>query len=337
MLSWKPLSKSLSGILPAHHVVEPGAAAPHRVADEIATFVQEMRTSYRALIPSAGTPDAVDQVLEIKVPARHPDRDIPARLYKPAGAEPADRLPVVLFVHGGGFVSGDLDTHDVLARAITGRAHVLVIAVDYRLAPEFPFPAGLEDVYAALQWTFDHASSIGGDPARLAICGDSAGGNLAAAAAMLARDRNGPALVAQWLMYPVVSLESNTPSWAELGDSHFPTRAVMHNVLASYVPTGIRRSGPLLAPLAGNPAGLPPALIQVGQLDPLRDESIAYAHRLNEAGTHAAVTVYDGQAHGFIQFFKDKANHSHGEIALDEGIRFLRAHTAPGAAGKAAR
>ncbi|HEB3530106.1 TPA: alpha/beta hydrolase [Burkholderia cenocepacia] len=289
------------------------------------------------MIPSAGAPDPVDQVLEIKAPARHPRRDIPLRLYKPAGTQHADRLPIVLFVHGGGFVSGDLDTHDVLARAIAVRAHVLVISVDYRLAPEFPFPAGLEDIYAALQWAFDHAASIGGDPERIAVCGDSAGGNLAAATAMLTRDRKGPALVAQWLMYPVVSLKNDTPSWAELGDSHFPTRAATHNALTCYVPTGTSPSEPLLAPLDGNHADLPPALIQVGQLDPLRDESIAYGRSLNEAGTSAAVTVYEDQVHGFIQFFKDKANHSRGEIALDEGIRFLRARTAPSVAGMPGR
>ncbi|WP_257128451.1 alpha/beta hydrolase [Burkholderia sp. MSMB1459WGS] len=285
-----------------------------------------MRTSYRAMIPSAGVPDAVGKVLALDVPAGQPSRNIPVRVYRPADVLSYERLPIVLFAHGGGFVSGDLDTHDVLVRAIAGRTRALVIAVDYRLAPEFPFPAGLEDLYAVLRWTANHADELGGDARRIVLCGDSAGATLSAATTMLARDRDGPRPVAQWLMYPFVSNKLNTASWAELGDAYFPIREVMRNVLASYVPPGTSPYAPLLSPMLGEHAGLPPALIQVGQLDPLRDENVAYANRLKAAGAEASV-VYEGQAHGFIQFFKDNANHSRGEAALDDGIRFLTERT----------
>ncbi|WP_226377164.1 MULTISPECIES: alpha/beta hydrolase [Burkholderia] len=328
MFQWKLISHSRFGILAPHRIVEPGATAAQWVNDQTATFAQNMRTSYRAMIPSAGAPDPVDQVLAIDVAATHPARNIPVRVYKPTDARADERLPVVLFTHGGGFVSGDLDTHDVLARAIASRARALVIAVDYRLAPEFPFPAGLEDVYAVLRWTADHVDEMGGDAKRVVLCGDSAGATLSTATAMLARDRGGPRPVAQWLMYPSVSNKLDTPSWAELGDAYFPTREVMRNVLASYVPTETSPHAPLLSPILGDHADLPPTLIQVGQLDPLRDENVAYASSLKEAGVEASVIVYEGQSHGFIQFFKDKANHPRGEVALDDGIRFLRKQTA---------
>ncbi|WP_256990495.1 alpha/beta hydrolase [Burkholderia sp. HI2714] len=324
MFPWNLFKKSCLASFAAHHVIEPSAGASVRVADNLAAFANEMRTSYRAMIPSAGKPDEVDRVLAVDVPAPDSARKIPVRIYHPGGPQAEATLPTVLFVHGGGFVSGDLDTHDVLVRAIAVRTPALVISVDYRLAPEYPFPAGLEDVYAVLQWAAGNVTEFGGDPRRIVICGDSAGATLSAAAAMLARDRRGPILVGQWLMYPSVSLRTDTPSWAELGPANFPTRELMRNVIASYVPTGTSPYVPLLSPLEGNHAGLPHALVQVGERDPLRDENVAYSDRLNSAGTPASVTVYEGQAHGFIQFFKDKANHSLGERALDEGIRFLR-------------
>lgn len=327
MFPRKLVSHPLFGIAAPHRMIEPAAAATHLVTNHTSAFANDMRTSYRAMIPSAGVPDPVGKVLALDVPAGQPSRNIPVRVYWPADGRADERLPIVLFAHGGGFVSGDLDTHDVLVRAIAGRARVLVIAVDYRLAPEYPFPAGLEDVYAVLQWTADHADELGGDATRIVLCGDSAGATLSAATAMLARDRGGPRPVAQWLMYPSVSNKLDTASWAELGDAYFPTREVMRNVLASYVPPETSPYAPLLSPLLGNHAGLPPALIQVGQLDPLRDENVAYASSLNAAGVEASVVVYEGQAHGFIQFFKDYANHSRGEAALDEGIRFLTERT----------
>ncbi|MDE1147982.1 MAG: alpha/beta hydrolase [Azospirillaceae bacterium] len=293
---------------------------------EIATAVAHMRAEYRAMIPSAGMPDPVAEVRTLAVPAHGPIRTIPAVLYVPATAEAGAPLPVILFIHGGGFSAGDLETHEVLARAIANKAQALVLYVDYRLAPEHPFPAGLDDVYATLEWLTAHAPEIGGDPARIALAGDSAGATLAAATTLLARDRHGPAIVAQWLMYPTISNKMDTPSWDEYGDTHFPTKAAKGVFMAAYIPEGTDPYGPLVAPLwADSHASLPPALVQTGEVDPLRDESVAYAQALARAGVTAEAIVYPGQIHGFMQFFKNRKDNPAGEAAVDRGVAFLKA------------
>ncbi|MCZ0983165.1 alpha/beta hydrolase [Streptomyces diastatochromogenes] len=291
---------------------------------ETADFAHKLRTNYRALIPNAGAPDPVADVREVLVPARSPERTVPVRAYR-SSSEAEAALPVVVFVHGGGFVSGDLDTHDVLTRAIAGRAGALVLSVDYRLAPEHPFPAGVDDVVAVLDWAAEHAGSLGGDPSRIAVSGDSAGGNLAASAAMIARDRGGPDLSAQLLMYPSLSNKMDTPSWDSYGvaDTHFPNRTIHGLGLAAYVPDGTSPFDPLVAPLWGEHGGLPPTLIQVGGHDPLRDECTDYAAALESAGVAARCRVYPGEEHGFIQFFKDRAAHPRGEEALQDAVAFL--------------
>ncbi|MBB6250169.1 alpha/beta hydrolase [Nitrospirillum iridis] len=292
---------------------------------DIAAAVARMRAEYRAMIPSAGTPDLVAEERTLAIPASGPARTIPARLYVPATAPQGMTLPVILFVHGGGFSAGDLETHEVLARAIASKASALVVYVDYRLAPEHPFPAGLSDVYATLEWLAAHAPEIGGDATRIALAGDSAGGTLAAATALLARERRGAAVVAQWLMYPSTSNRMDTPSWAEYGDTHFPTRAAKGMFMSAYIPAGIDPYSPLVAPLsAPSHAGLPPALVQTGEMDPLRDEGVAYAEALARAGVDAHAVVYPGQTHGFMQFFKDRASNPLGEAAVDAGVAFLR-------------
>jgi len=294
-----------------------------RQAGQLRQFVQGMRAEYRATVPMAGAPDPVRRVETIEIPAGNPARSIALRLYAPLGADGDTALPMVLFAHGGGFVSGDFDTHDVLARAIANRAQALVLAVDYRLAPEAPFPAGLQDVYAALQWAQENAARIGGDPARIAISGDSAGGNLAAAAALMARDLQGPHIAAQWLMYPMLSTSLDSDSWQRYGAQYFPTREVATSVLSAYAGQDDMHH-PLVTPLLAQHAGLPPALVQVGSLDPLLDEGVAYARKLQRSGVAAQSIVYEGQTHGFMQFFKDKQQNALGERALDEGIAFLQ-------------
>lgn len=234
-------------------------------------------------------------------------------------------MPVVIFAHGGGFTSGTLDTHDVLARAIALRSGAAVLAVDYRLAPEHPYPAGLEDLYTALLWVKRNAATINADATRIAVAGDSAGANLVAALAMLARDHGAPTIVAQWLMYATLSNKMDTPSWEQLGNTHMPTREMNAVVIASYVPADVGPSDPLVAPLWGKHDNLPPALLQVGELDPLRDENIAYAAALREAGGRAEAIVYPGNPHGFLQFFKNERSSPGGARALEEGTRFLRA------------
>lgn len=292
---------------------------------ELAKFAEEMRGNYRAKTPAAGSPDPVAEVRLLHIVAKEPDRFIPTRLYVPKTTGLA-ALAMILFVHGGGFVAGDLDTHDVLARAIANKTGALVFAVDYRLAPEHPFPAGLDDVYAVLEWMANAGALIGGDPRQIAVCGDSAGGNLAAAASILARDRHGPGIAAQWLMYPPLDNRMESASWREFGEKNFPTRAMNAKVIAAYVPQGIDPDIPLAAPLAARHEGLPAALVQVGEHDPLRDEGVAYAKALKEAGVDAVARVYEGQQHGFIQFYKDAEHFPEGALALDEGCTFLRSH-----------
>jgi acetyl esterase len=302
-----------------------GTAMAQSDDPNLAGFVQQMRTSYRAMIPSAGVPDEVSAVRAVVIPALGPKRKINARLYVPKDLKEAKDLPVIVFAHGGGFVSGDLDTHDVMLRAIANGARALVLSVDYRLAPENPAPAGLEDVYAALLWGAANANKIGGDSSRIAVCGDSAGANLATEVALLARDRHGPKIAAQWLMYPTVSNKMDTESWKAFGDKNFPTYQVNRSVIAAYVPKGMSPYDPIIAPLWANLREQPATLIQVGQSDPLRDEDIAYAKALNDAGGDAKIVVYDGQMHGFVQFYKDKIHNSGGESALHDGVAFLRA------------
>jgi acetyl esterase len=296
---------------------------PAPVSPPLLAFAQAMRSEYRATIPAAGTPDPVAEVRSLSIAADHPPRQIPVRLYLPARPDRTP-LPVVVFMHGGGFVSGDLDTHDVLTRALANSLSAIVIAVDYRLAPEHPFPAGAEDGYAVLAWASTNADQLGGDAARIAVAGDSAGGNLATVMAMLARDRRGPGLVAQLLMYPSVGNKMDTPSWQQLGDRNFPTRQVMQNVLAAYVPQGMGACDSLIAPLWADLQGLPATLLQVGEQDPLRDEGSDYATQLAAAGVSATAIVYPGAVHGFIQFFKDTAHHPLGAQGLRDGVAFLR-------------
>ncbi|AJQ93027.1 alpha/beta hydrolase [Gynuella sunshinyii] len=286
--------------------------------------IENMRAGYRAMIPAAGTPDEVAEARSIRFSATDPQRMLEARLYIPKDMEGQSGLPVVLFFHGGGFVSGDFDTHDVLVRAIANRAGVLVLVVNYRLAPEYPFPAALEDAYATAMWVEAHAEEIGADRHRIAVAGDSAGANLATELTMLVRDTHGPKVIAQWLMYGSLSNRMDTASWQQYGETGFPSRAQNQAFIDAYVPEGISLDNPRVAPLWGSHNDLPPALMQVGELDPLRDENMAYAEALEVAGVEVRLRLYKGHQHGFIQFFKDHVNNPDGEHALNEGVVFLR-------------
>lgn len=302
-------------------------------SEQLLQFSAEMRSSYRELIPSAGDPDPLAEIRAFTITAENPARDIPVKLYIPGTGTQTTPYPVVVFIHGGGWVSGDLDTHHVLASAIANRAQALVLSVDYRLSPEHPFPAGLDDSYAALEWAASHAAEIGGDPTRLAIAGDSAGGNLAAAATLLARDRGGLNIRAQWLMYPCLRNVMDTPSWQQRGETYFPTRPTFELCLACYLPPGGDPQSPLVGPFWGQHEGLPATLLQAGTLDPLHDEGEAYIDKLVNAGVKATWTSYPESEHGFIQFFNDKANHPAGEQGLEEGIAFLIEHLRIGGQG----
>ncbi|WP_343572717.1 alpha/beta hydrolase [Mycobacterium sp.] len=231
--------------------------------------------------------------------------DIPVRIYWPQ-SEPGS-LPIVVFYHGGGFALGDLDTHDPVARAHAVGADAIVVSVDYRLAPEHPFPAGLNDCWAALQWVAEHATELGGNPDRIAVAGDSAGGNLAAVIAQRARDEGGPALAFQLLWYPSITADLSLPSFSENANAPILDRDVIDAFLSWYVP-GVDISDPKALPAALAPcnaadlSGLAPAFIGSAEHDPLRDDAALYAKLLNVAGTPAELSNEGTLVHGYVSF-----------------------------------
>lgn len=227
-----------------------------------------------------------------------PDGALRLRLYRPEGVGP---FPVVVYIHGGGWVLCSLETHDNVCRHLCVGAGALVVSVDYRLSPEHRFPAALDDSIAALRWVAAHIGRFDGDPARLAIAGDSAGGNLAAAVALRSRDEGGPSLVGQLLVYPVTDYPSDAmASYAENGEGYGLTRASMEHYWTQYLgdtPADTPYAAPLRMPDLG---GLPPAFVITAEYDVLRDEGEAYAGKLQAAGVPVEVTRYDGVNHGFF-------------------------------------
>jgi len=246
--------------------------------------------------PAPGEP--VERIEERSVPG--PDGDaIAVRLYAPADA--ARLGPALVYFHGGGWVIGNLDTHDNLCRALANRSGARVVSVDYRLAPESPWPAAPEDCYAVVRHLAERGAALGIDGSRLAVGGDSAGGNLAAVVALMARDRSGPALRHQLLLYPVVDHDFDRPSYSENADGYFLTRDAMRWFWDQYVADPARRHEAYASPLrAEKLEGLPAATVLTAEFDPLRDEGEAYAERLRGAGVTTTATRYDGQIHGFV-------------------------------------
>lgn len=234
------------------------------------------------------------------------DREIPGpagglriRLYRPS-AEGV--LPVLVFFHGGGWVMGSIETHDGYCRQLANASGHAVVSVNYRLAPEDKFPAGLEDAYAATKWVSEHAAEIGVDAKRIAVAGDSAGGNLAASVCLVARDRGGPPLAFQLLLYPVVDCSFDTPSYHQNATGYHLTRAAMIWSWHHYLNSDHDGHSPYASPLrAPDLSGLPAALIMTAEYDPLRDEGEAYAQRLRAAGVPVELRRYDGLIHGFAR------------------------------------
>jgi iron complex transport system substrate-binding protein len=257
-------------------------------------------------------PDA--KVVSLTIPGAEGERSV--RVYRPldAGEGP---LPVILWFHGGGFVIGDLAQADGDCRRLATCVGAVVVSLDYRLAPEHPFPAAPEDCFAALRWVAANAGAIGGDASRLAVGGDSAGGNLAAVTSLLARDRNGPALRFQLLVYPVTDLTRfDRPSTLENATGYFLTRAAMMWFTSHYAPRPGDAANPCVSPLlAADLGGLPPALVITAEHDPLRDEGEAYAARLREAGVPTTLSRYAGTIHGFFTMhgFLDIGRRAHEE------------------------
>jgi acetyl esterase len=259
--------------------------------------VIDARNGVLAFAQLGGEPEPVAHVEDRELPG--PDGAIPVRIYTPAGSGP---FPVVTFFHGGGWVLCNIDTHDPVCRSLANGARCIVVSVDYRLAPEHKFPAAPHDCYAATQWVINNATLINGDPARVAVGGDSAGGNLAAVVALMARDRRDPAPIFQLLVYPATDYyKPGTPSHHQNAEGYFLTRDDMVWFWNHYLNSDADASNPYACPLrAGSLAGLPPALVITAEFDPLRDEGETYAARLRESGVAAEMVRYDGMIHGFF-------------------------------------
>ncbi len=263
-----------------------------RSMEEIRAFSAKGGQMLQAALPE------VEHVQDRTVPG--PSGPVPVRIYSHAAAV---GLPIVIYCHGGGWVLGGLDSHDNTCRAIAKKAGVVVLSPDYGLAPEAPYPSGLDDVYAALVWAVKHAGDIGGDPAAVFLAGDSAGGNLAAATALRAKALNGPAVTGQILIYPAVNLKDfNTASYGMFSDGYYLTRRYMERFRAYYVPNPSDRLSPLVSPLlASDFKGLPPALVVTAQFDVLRDEGEAYARQLKQNGVAIELIRVKGVIHGFLK------------------------------------
>jgi acetyl esterase len=248
-----------------------------------------------------------------------PDGDIPVRIYTPIGQAP---LPVLVWFHGGGWVLGSLDASDHTCRELANTAGCLVVSVDYRLAPEHKFPAGLRDCDFVFQWALANAASLGGDPTRVAVGGDSAGGNLSTAVCLSARSRGGPAPIFQVLIYPVIDHDFDRPSYCENAEGYMLTAHSMRWFWEQYVHSPAEMADPLASPIhASDLSGLPPALIITAEFDPLRDEGEAYADRLRQAGVPVVLSRYDGMIHGFFGMFPaiDK-----GKLAVGQASEALK-------------
>ena len=270
---------------------EQAAAAP-----QVERTVESTRIAYDGIVVLSGEPIDLAEVEDRTIPG--PTGPIPIRIYRPSVDE---TLPVCLYFHGGGFVIGSLTSHDPICRELAAAAKVTVVAVDYRLAPEYPFPAGVEDCWAALKWVAANGDELRVDTSRLAVAGDSAGGNLAAVMTLRARDAGGPPIAFQLLIYPATSQEE-FPS-----RSHPDTQTIFLNVelmrwfWQNYAPEGIDTNSPELSPLlADDLSGLPTAWVITAECDPLRDEGEAYAKRLMEAGVTVDYRLIETMPHAFF-------------------------------------
>ena len=308
----------------------------HRVDPSVQSFLDQMamnpsppaaqqgvvavRAGYEALSAMAGPSPEMASVRDSSFPG--PGGDVPVRIYTPVGA--AVPAPVLVWFHGGGWVIGSLNTSDAQCRQLADRAKVIVVSVDYRLAPEHVFPAAFDDACASLQWVAAHAAEFGGDGSRLGVGGGSAGGNLAAAAALWARDHGGPKLTLQLLVYPVTVVGEEYPSRVANGVGYLLTKETMDWFIGNYAPelTSELVLDPRLSPIhAPDLHGVCSAHIVTAYWDPLRDEGEAYAHKLRAAGVRCSVTRYEGLTH---EFFGHETLFPIGKRAVDEAATELR-------------
>ena len=282
------------------------------------TPTEARETRNPVFIDLGGPPEEVSKVEDMKVPG--PAGEIPVRIYTPRGSGP---FPALVYFHGGGWVICNLDTHDAVCRRLANRASCVVVSVDYRLAPEHKFPAAAEDAFAATRWVAENARIIDVDPGRIAVGGDSAGGNLAAVVSLMARDKGGPHLVHQLLVYPVTDLSSmDNDSYREHGQGYILTKDSMVYYGSHYLAGEEDALNPYASPLlAQDLSGLPSALVIAAEYDVLTDEGKAYADRLQEAGVPVRYSCYDGLIHAF---FSMAGVVDRTRDALDEAAAALR-------------
>jgi len=277
-----------------------------------------MRQFVLSMVTKVERTDFSGKIEDTAIPG--PGGAIPIRVYTPVGETP---LPVLLFFHGGGWVLGNLDTEEDTCLSLAKRTPCIAVSVDYRLAPEHPYPAAPEDCYAALPWVAEHGRELGADPRRIALSGESAGANLATVLTLMSRDRKGPAITFQALFYPATNLSDSTAeSVKDFGEGFFLGSRDMEGARAMYVPEKKDWSSPYVSPLlAPDLSLLPPALVVTAGCDPLRDEGEAYALRLAEAGVWAKYVCCEDMIHAFLLLFKRSRSR---QQALDTAARSLR-------------
>jgi acetyl esterase len=295
-----------------------------------ALSVAGAREALRDLLVDDDPPDDDLTVRDLSIPGPEgPETPLSVRAYTPpeaSGSPRDDERPVLVYFHGGGWVRGDLDTHDGLCRLLADAADCVVVSVDYRRAPEHPFPTPVHDAYTATAWVAAHADIVGGDPDRIAVGGDSAGGNLAAAVTLLARERDGPELAHQVLLYPVTDFDLDTDSYHENADGYLLSRASMRWYWDRYLDDAVDGANPYASPLrAPDLSGLPSATVVTAGYDPLRDEGAAYADRLRGAGVTVTHANYPGMVHVFASFPDlERARDARETIADDLDAAFGR-------------
>jgi len=259
------------------------------------TTLEEAKKTYSFYTTLEGPPEPVFHVEDRQIPG--PEGNLTVRIYVPQSRE---NLPVFVYFHGGGFVAGGLDTHDVPLRAITNRCDCIVVSVAYRLAPEHPYPAATADAYEATAWIAEHASDLGGDSRRIAVGGDGAGGNLATVVTVKARDRGSPNLIYQVLIYPMTDASALWHTWWWESPEPAGSREVRDVVLGLYVPAKKDLKDPLVSPVYANLKGLPPVLILTDEYDPTLDQAKRYARQLRKTGVPTTLMRYPQMVHGFF-------------------------------------
>lgn len=282
----------------------------------------QARAAIRERLVVPAQPEPVAAVHDQTIPG--PGADIAIRIYRPAGHAEDASLPILVYAHGGGFVFCDLDSHDGLCRNLANLVPAVVISVGYRRAPENPWPAAAEDVYAATRWAAHLADAVGGDAPAVMVGGDSAGGNLAAVTALMARDRGGPTIAAQLLLYPMLAADFDTESYRLFGKGFYNPKPALQWYWDQYVPAAADRDHPYASPLRADLHGLPPAVMVTAGHDPLRDEAIAYADALHAAGVCTRRCAFDGGIHGFMTMPMLDIAHQARRQACDELAALVR-------------